>query len=399
MRLAFPSLGAALGTLVLSTGFHCGAPSSLTGQAPPDKERAFSRIDSLVERFIDRRAFPGAAVAIGHRETLHKLTGYGTYIYESDQAVTTQSVFDVASLTKVIATTTAAMLLYEQDLLDLDATVRSYLPEFDSPEKASITIRHLLTHTAGFTPFRTFYLDGIVTREAVINEIFTIPLERRPGQRYRYSDFGMIVLVLAIEKITGQDFATYARENIFEPLGMTATGFREAGTPDPDVVPTELDDYFRNRLVQGEVHDENAWILGGTAGHAGLFSSAEDVARFAAMMARGGRYPGGLFLSPETVEYFTTVVDADFSSRALGWDTKSTDDPPSSAGEHFGARSFGHTGFTGTSMWIDPDTGVYAILLTNRVYPTRESRGVGELRPMVADLAYEALVGGVGTFR
>ncbi len=383
----------ALSVVILAAPVGCNAPGTIARRAAPsplDTAEAFARIDSLVEAFIGQQAFPGAAVAIGQRGVVHKLTGYGAYTYESDVATTPRSVFDMASLTKAIATTTATMLLYEEDLLDLDAPVRSYLPKFDSPDKAGITIRQLLTHTGGFTPFRTFYAEGVLTREAIIDSIFAIPLDSSPGEEYRYSDFGMITLVLVMEAITGQDFATYAAENIFAPLGMTATGFRSTGAPDPSVVPTELDDYFRHRLVQGEVHDENAWILGGTAGHAGLFSSAEDVARFAAMMAQGGYYENGLFLNPATVEYFTTVVDTTVSSRALGWDTKNTD-KPSSAGDYFGPRSFGHTGFTGTSLWIDPDTGLYVILLTNRVYPTRENFLVGELRPLVADLAYRGL--------
>ena len=358
----------------------------------PNPSRAFAEMDMLVDRFIDDGAFPGAALVVGHQGTIYKISSYGTYTYESDRAITAQSVFDMASLTKVIATTTAAMLLYDRGSLDLDATVQSYLPAFDSPDKADITVRQLLTHTSGFTPFRTFYADGVLTRDAVIDAIFTIPLDSPPGEEYRYSDFSMITLALVIEAITGQDFAAYAEENIFTPLGMTATGFKGTGVPDPSVVPTEVDDYFRHRLIQGEVHDENAWLLGGTAGHAGLFSSALDVARFAGMMAHQGMYEEEQFLRPETVEYFTAVVDTSLSSRALGWDTKSHD-RPSSAGHYFGARTFGHTGFTGTSLWIDPDAQIYVILLTNRVYPTRDNSLLQELRPQIADLAYEALVG------
>ncbi len=357
-----------------------------------DTTRIFARVDALVERFIKRGAFPGAAVAIGQYDQVHKLTGYGTYTYESDRPVTPRSVFDLASLTKVIATTTAAMQLYEQDRLDLDSTVQSYLPSFDNPEKADITVRQLLTHTAGFTPFRTFYAEGVRTRQAVVDSIFAIPLDSAPSQQYRYSDFSMIVLVLVLEAITGQEFSAYAREHIFEPLGMAATGFRSTGVSDPAVVPTERDDYFRHRLVQGEVHDENAWLLGGTAGHAGLFASARDVARFASLMAQSGRYEGEPFLDSTTVDLFTTVVDTMMSSRALGWDTKSRD-KPSSSGEYFGPRSFGHTGFTGTSIWIDPDTGIFVVLLTNRVYPTRENPLISQVRPLLADLAFMALGG------
>ena len=380
----------ALCAAILVTLPDGGAPDAMATHPSPDTTRAFARIDSLLEAFIEKRAFPGAAVAIGQHDRIHKLTGYGTYTYESARATTPQSVFDLASLTKVIATTTAAMLLYEDGRLHLDATVHSYLPEFGSVEKSTITIRHLLTHTGGFTPFRNFYADSVLTREAVLDSIFTIALDSPPGTRYQYSDFGMITLALVLEAITGRDFATFAKEHIFEPLNMQATAFRGTGTPDTAVVPTERDDYFRHRLVQGEVHDENAWILGGAAGHAGLFSSAEDVARFASMMAQDGRYGDSQFLKPTTVAYFSTVANTVLSSRALGWDTKSKD-KPSSAGEHFGPRSFGHTGFTGTSMWIDPDTGIFVVLLTNRVHPTRRNSKISKLRPLLADMAYEAL--------
>ena len=375
----------------------CSAPriSTVAPQPPSPEERArlFARVDSVILASIDEGVFPGAALAIGRRGELYKLDGYGTYTYESKRPTTPQSVFDLASLTKVIATTTATMLLYEEDLIDLEATVQSYLPAFNDPEKADITIWHLLTHTSGLIPFRFFYEDSIFASQAIIDSIYTMPLQAEPGERYRYSDFSMITLLHVLESIVDQDFGTFADERIFKPLGMAATGFRGTGDPDTTVVPTELDDYYRNRLVQGEVHDETAWLLGGTAGHAGLFSSAQDVATFAGMMAQFGRYEGGLFLSPETVHYFTTVVDITLSSRALGWDTKRRDGKPSSAGAYFGPRSFGHTGFTGTSMWIDPDTGVYVVLLTNRVYPTRENYGIGEVRGKVADLAHEALVG------
>ncbi len=385
----FIAVAAAL--IAVSPG--CSAPGTISeGAVQADTTQVFARIDSLIAAYIRDRAFPGAALAIGHRGTVHKLDGYGTYTYESTRPIMPESVFDLASLTKVIATTTACMLLYEEGLLDLDTAASAYLPALRGTDKAGITVRQLLTHTSGFMPFRFFYEDSVLTRAAVLDSIFTIPLQRMPGEDYAYSDFGMITLLLVIESITGQDFATYAAENIFEPLGMASTGYRGTGTPDASVVPTELDDYFRHRLVQGEVHDETAWILGGTAGHAGLFSSATDVARFASMMAQGGRYDRGLFLSPETVEFFTTVVDSSMSTRALGWDTKSRD-KPSSSGEHFGPRSFGHTGFTGTSIWIDPDSGVFVVFLTNRVYPTRENYGIIDLRPQLADLTYEALVG------
>lgn len=353
---------------------------------------ALTRVDSLIRASIQARTFPGAAVAIGRRNVLVKMEGYGYYTYDSEQPVTQQSRFDMASLTKVVATTTATMKLYESGLLALDDTVSHYLPAFGQNGKEAVTIHHLLTHTAGLPPFRPFHTLGVTSREAVLDTIMATRLDNPPGFESRYSDFSMITLALVIEKITGQDFASYAKKAIFDPLGMKNTGFRPAGQPDTTIVPTEVDDYFRNRLIQGEVHDETAWILGGTAGHAGLFSTVEDLSQFAYMMVNGGRVHGEPFLKEETIRLFTTPIDStrERHTRALGWDTKSPEGY-SSAGELFGPNSFGHTGFTGTSLWIDTDQQLFAILLTNRVYPTRDNRGLTPIRPAFADIAYEAV--------
>lgn len=366
---------------------------ALEPAAPAINVVALRSLDTLLISAINRRAFPGAVIALGRDSLLVKMDGYGTFTYRSRRRMRPDSPFDLASLTKVVATTTAAMLLHEQGLLDIEAPVTKYLDGFGRADKRDITIRHLLTHSSGLPPFRTFYADSILTRQAVIDSIYAAPLDAAPGESYSYSDFGMIMMALVIEQITGEGFSDWCNENIFDPLGMTNTGFRQTGTTDPDVVPTELDDYFRHRLIQGEVHDENAWILGGVAGHAGLFSTARDLSRFATMMVRRGQYEGTQFLIPETIQLFTTVVDTSFSTRALGWDTRNPLPEPSSAGDYFGPRSYGHTGFTGTSMWIDPDAQLYVILLTNRVYPSRDSYAYLPVRRLIADITYEALVG------
>jgi len=352
-------------------------------------------IDSLVQEAIKARAFPGAVVVVGTADKIVKMRGYGTFTYRSKKQVTPQSPFDMASLTKVIATTTAAMQLYEARRLDLDARVASYVPEFGQNGKENITIRHLLTHTSGMRPYIWFHEADFTTREEVVDSIFVTAPDNPPGKNYRYSDFSMIVLLVVIETITGQDFATYTHEHIFEPLGMVETGFRSTGIPDFSVVPTENDDYFRHRLIQGEVHDEAAWIMGGTSGHAGLFSTGSDVARFASMLVQGGRLNDGQFLHEETIRLFITAVDTSMHTRALGWDTRSPERDISAAGKFFGPRSYGHTGFTGTSFWIDPDEGLYVIFLSNRVYPSREGdyRTFADVRSAVADAAYEMVVG------
>lgn len=351
-----------------------------------------SRLDTLIRNAIDSTAFPGAVLAIGRDGVVAKLEAYGHFTYDEERPVATNSLFDLASLTKVVATTTAAMQLYDAGKLQLDTPVGDYLPRFRQSGKEDVTIRHLLTHTSGLIPYRRFYETGTVRREALIDSVLAESLEYEPGAEMRYSDFSMIALMLVIERISGQPFDEYAEEHIFEPLGMRDTGFMASGSPNPEVVPTERDRTFRRRLVQGEVHDETAWILGGVSGHAGLFSSAEDLVKFAHMLLDEGRVDGRPFISPETLRLFTTVQDPALSTRALGWDTKSPEGY-SSAGAGFGPDSFGHTGFTGASFWVDPDTGLFVILLTNRVYPTRNNRRIVEIRPRVADQAHGSILG------
>ena len=352
-----------------------------------------TRADSLIKASITDQAFPGAAVAVGRGNVLVKLDSYGYFTYNSEQQVSIDSKFDLASLTKIVATTTASMQLYEKGQLNLQDKVAKYLPQFGQNGKADITIHHLLTHTSGLQPFRPFHQEGITTRPGVINEIFAEPLTYTPGSESKYSDFNMITLALVIEKITGQRFSDYTRANIFLPLGMRNTEFRVSGRgTNRSIVPTEVDNSFRKRLVQGEVHDETAYILGGTAGHAGLFSTAEDLAKFAFMMANNGIHNGRPFLKPETIKLFTTAINPGSHTRAMGWDTKSPEGY-SSAGQYFSPRSFGHTGFTGTSLWIDPDSKLFVILLTNRVYPTRENRKILDVRSDLADIVHNAVQG------
>ena len=352
-----------------------------------------ARADSLIKAGIADRAFPGASVAVGRGDVLVKLDSYGYFTYHSEQPIAINTKFDLASLTKVVATTTAAMQLYETGRLQLDDKVASYLPQFGQQGKEDITIHHLLSHTSGLQPFRPFHQEGITTRPGVLNEIFAEPLVYSPGSESKYSDFNMITLALVIEKITGQRFSDYARDRIFKPLGMTNTEFRVAGRGiDRRIAPTEIDNNFRKRLIQGEVHDETAYILGGTAGHAGLFSTAEDLAKFGTMMANSGMHNGRVFLKPETIQLFTTPVNPAEHTRALGWDTKSPEGY-SSAGQYFSPRSFGHTGFTGTSMWIDPESKLFVILLTNRVYPTRENRKHIPIRSDLADIVHSSIRG------
>ncbi|CAN5182344.1 N/A [soil metagenome] len=343
-------------------------------------------IDSIATAAIADSAAPGVAIAVGRHGQVAILKGYGrTDWAESAPAVTPETIYDLASLTKVIASTTAAMLLEEERRLDLDRPIASYLPEFNSPEKSAITPRLLLMHRAGFEAFAPLYRDNS-GREQYLSQINARPLRYAPGARALYSDWSPIVLQLAIERITGQPLDVFTRDRIFTPLGMSSTMFRPPETVLMRVAPTEIRPSTGTPL-HGRVHDENAEAIGGVSGHAGLFGSAADLAVFAQMLLNGG-YTGSVWLlRPETIARWTARKERD-ASRAYGWETPS---PGSSAGRFFSPRSFGHTGFTGTSMWIDPQKDLYVIVLTNAVNPTRRHTKHFRLRRDVADAVQSAV--------
>ena len=350
-------------------------------------DRLPTMLDSIMAAGIAERAAPGGSIAIG-RYGQHVLTrGFGRTDWAADApAVDDRTIYDLASLTKVVVTTTAAMILEEEGRLHLDRTVASYLPEFNDSAKAAITLRMLLTHRGGLEAYAQLFTEkrGRAEYLAAIN---SRPLRYAPGERSIYSDWDMILLQLVIERITGQTLDVFARERITGPLGMTDSFFNPDSSVFARIAPTELQT-STGRLIHGVVHDENARAIGGVSGHAGFFSSARDLAIFAQMLLNGGHYGTVRILRPTTVARWTSRQDAD-TSRALGWDTPSG---RSSAGRFFSPRSFGHTGFTGTSIWIDPVKDMYVVLLTNRVNPTRENTRVFRLRRDVADAAQWAVM-------
>jgi CubicO group peptidase (beta-lactamase class C family) len=343
-------------------------------------------LDSIIVRALSEGAAPGATLAVGRFGRLVHLKGYGRLDTAVASApVDVNTIFDMASVTKVMATTTVAMMLEEQGLLDLDRTIASYLPGFNAPDKAPITMRMAMSHRGGleaFAPlFRTFR-----GREQYLEQINQRPLKGIPGDTTIYSDWEMILTQLVLETITGIPLDRLTSEKVFRPLGMTSTMFNPDSSLKARIAPTEIDT-ARGGLVWGRVHDENADAMGGVAGHAGLFSTAGDVAIFAQMLLNGGEYNGVRIVSPATVARWTSP-QVRGSSRALGWDTPSS---VSSAGHFFSPRSFGHTGFTGTSIWIDPTRDLFVILLTNRVNPTRENTKVFALRRAVADAVQQSI--------
>lgn len=372
-------------------------------------EARLARVDQIIREAIATGATPGAALAIGRHGRLVRLGGYGTLDWASGSpAVSDSSIYDLASLTKVVATTTAAMLLVDEGRLDLDAPVAHYLPEWQAGQgKERVTVRHLLAHSSGLTAGYPLWRE-LRGKEAFVRRIAALGLEVPPGARTVYSDFGVILLGAIIERLTGEGLDALLERRLVRPLGLRDTRFNPleqgaapagAGAAGANgapalalllerIAPTELDTIFRKTHVHGRVHDENAFAMGGVAGHAGLFSSARDLAVFAQFLLNGGAYGDARLLRPSTVRRFTRRQSS-ASSRALGWDTPTA---TSSAGAYFSAASFGHTGFTGTSIWIDPERDVFVVLLTNRVNPTRANLKHEALRRAVHDAVQQAIV-------
>jgi CubicO group peptidase (beta-lactamase class C family) len=349
-----------------------------------------ARLDSIIRVGIAEGAAPGASVAVGRYGRLVHLKGYGTLDYTTGSAlVDPGTIYDLASLTKVIATTTAAMILEEAGKLDLNRTVASYVPELNAPDKSAITVRMLLTHSGGLEAGASLYRTAR-GRAEYLAQINSRPLAAPPGTRTEYSDWDMVLLQAVIERIAGTSLDQFADGHIFAPLGMHDTRFR----PDTNdkalrqrIAPT-TEDSLRGGPLRGTVHDANAWAIGGVSGHAGLFSSARDLAVFAQMLLDGGTYDNVRIIAPQTIARWT-ARQGGAASRALGWDTPA---PGSSAGRYFSPRSFGHTGFTGTSIWIDPERGVFVVLLMNRVNSRGEATRHVQLRRDVSDAVQRAVL-------
>jgi CubicO group peptidase (beta-lactamase class C family) len=334
-------------------------------------------------------AFPGAVIAVGHRGHVVLLAAVGHYGVDDRRPVDTATVYDLASLTKVIGLTTACLLLAHEGALDLDAPVSRYVPAFRGPGKERVTVRHLLTHSSGLPAWRPLFTEA-TTRAAALMLADTTPLSRPPGEAAIYSDLGAIVLTQVVEAVAGERLDTLLERRVFGPLGMRTTRFQPPDDWRDRIAPTERSQ--QGVAIRGTVHDENAWRLGGVSGHAGLFSTAPDLARFGFWLldAWHGRATPGPALPAELVRDWTRRQDGvPGSSRALGWDTPSG--PSSSAGTRMSPAAFGHTGFTGTSLWFDPERDIFIVLLTNRVHPTRENTRILRVRGRVADLVVDAL--------
>ena len=348
--------------------------------------RLSDTLRTILESAVRDSAFPGAVAVVGTSSGTLATVAAGRLDWGSDARPDERTLWDLASLTKVVGTTTALMQLVSAGRVDLDAPVQRYLPQWTGSNTERVTIRHLLLHTAGLRAHRPLFTETSDAQGARAL-VYATPLDTVPGARTLYSDLGIILLGDVIEKVTGDRLDAYLRRAVFGPLGMHDTMFNPPPGLLPRIAPTEVDPW-RGRHVRGEVHDENAFRLGGVAPHAGLFSTAHDLARFARMYLNGGVLDSARILDPATIAVFTRVADRSFSTRALGWDTP---DGRNSAGRLMSDRAFGHTGFTGTSIWIDPAADAFVVLLTNRVNPTRANMRIAAVRRAVADAAMTVL--------
>ncbi len=351
------------------------------------QDERFATAFAVLQQAIREHAFPGCAVSVLHRGKLVALKGLGCFTYEADSPpVQAETIFDLASVSKVVATTPMAMVLYERGQLDLDAPISSLLPEFagNDPRRDEVTVRMLLAHSSGLPAYERLF-ERTRTRQELIHAALTMPLTANPGVRVEYSDIGFIILGELLSRLADEPLDCFCRREVFGPLGMARTCFCPPAAGRAQIPPTVDDRTFRQRVVQGEVHDENASVMGGIAGHAGVFSPAADVALFAHALLNGGRP----ILRPETVALFARRQPSPpGTSRALGWDTPS---PPSQSGRHLSTAAFGHLGYTGTSLWIDPELQLAITLLTNRTWPDHSSQAIKQVRRRFHDAVVEAL--------
>lgn len=373
--------------------------TALPPTAAPDQQLRFAAAYRVLQDAIAARVFPGCAFGVlaGGKVVLHDALGHFTYD-EGAPAVTPQTIYDLASVTKVVATTAAAMLLSQRGLLDLDMPVGELLPGFmvgraPGTYARYVKVRHLLAHNSGLPGYVDFFRTA-ATPTALLRACLELPLEVPPGARAEYSDPGFILLGKALEVITREPLARWVRREVFHPLEMAATAFNPPARAHKAISPTEDDTVLRHRIIQGEVQDENASVLGGAAGHAGLFSNVPDLLRFSQEILDATRQPSGAgsgearLFAAATIERFAERQGLEGSSRALGWDTPSEN---SSSGLHFSPHSIGHLGYSGCSLWIDLDAEVAVVLLTNRTWPDRRNQSIRELRPDFHNAVREAL--------
>jgi beta-glucosidase-like glycosyl hydrolase/CubicO group peptidase (beta-lactamase class C family) len=419
---------AAKGTLPVSVcNKSYGTAVALNTFMPVGTTPEWTSIDDIVREGLAKKAYPGAVILAVQNGVIKYHKAFGRYEFDSTSLpVTLQSIYDLASVTKVSATTVAVMKLYEEGKLDLSKPLGDYLPITVGTDKAPLLVKDVLLHQAGLNPYISFYKETIDNSTgqpspALYHEnpdsLFSIPVARNvwlrrdwndsmmkrivqsklgPHGKYVYSDNDFILLGKIVEAISGLPLDQYVQKTFYGPMGMASTGFKpwQRFTPD-GIVPTEKENYFRRQLLRGYVHDEGAAMFGGVSGHAGLFSNAYDLSMLYQMLLNGGTFNGERYLKKETVDLFT-AYGSENSRRGLGFDKPEKDNasrPEPYPSAMASPLTFGHTGFTGTCVWVDPKADLVYIFLSNRVYNTRANNLLGELkiRGRVQDAIYRAL--------
>ncbi len=350
--------------------------------------QSFASIDAAVREGIQKGIYPGAVVIIGRRDSLLYARGYGHFTWNPSSPVPRpdSTLWDIASITKVVSTAGTALRLVDQGKLDLEAPVRRYLPRFSGGPKNLVTVRMLLDHTSGLKSYVPFYQKARGSRARAIDLLYAQPLVRVPGDSAEYSDLNALFLGLVLEKVSGLPLDQLAKREVFGPLGMTQTRYKPPASLKRRIVPSGM---WRGHPVPGDVNDQNAVAMGGVAGHAGVFSTGMDLARYAAVWLRSGAGPAGQWVRPETMRRFL-VKGPHTGSRLLGWDTPEVDpdaEEPSVFGSLISEAGYGHTGFTGTELWIDPVRDLFLVFLTNRAFDPRVRESAKQLKFVRANLS------------
>ena len=366
-------------------GLLCGVLAVTLGAAPA-MAQSFADIDASVRDGIEKGLYPGAVVVIGRRDSILYARGYGHFTWDPSSRVPDpdSTLWDIASITKVVATASVALRLVDRGKLDLDAPVHRYLPRFTGGLKNRVTVRMLLDHTSGLKSYVPLYQKARHSRQRMVNLLYAQPVLRTPGDSAEYSDLNALLLGLVVEKVSGLPLDQAARREVFTPLGMSQTMFRPPASLRRRIVPSGM---WRGKPVPGDVNDQNAAAMGGVAGHAGVFSTGMDLARYATAWLREGDASGGRWVRAETLQSFL-VRGPRSGPRLLGWDSPEfKPDEPSVFGTLVSDASYGHTGFTGTELWVDPARDLYLVFLTNRAFDPRIRDSLKELKTVRASLS------------
>ena len=390
IRISVLALTAAVGVSACRSPKYTDVDGEVVRAAQPSRDTAIAKaVRGVLDRARADSAFPGGIAIVGTKNRVITTYAVGSLDWAPSPRPDEHTMWDMASLSKVMGMTSAMMQLVAQHKVDLNDPLQKYFPTWTGPNKEKVTIRHLLTHTSGLPAFKAY--DEIThDPDSLAKLMFSTPLDTLPGAKMVYSDIGAYMAGRVVEKISGQTLDAYVHDHVFAPLKMTETMYKPPASLIDRIAPTEIDPR-RGGLVRGKVHDERAYYLGGVSAHAGIFSSAHDLARFAQMYLNGGTLDGARVLDAATISQFTKYVDSSFSNRGIGWQK------PDLPGQRFAAPSaswagqlmshaaFGHTGFTGTSIAIDPPNDIFIVLLTNRVNPTRNNNKITAVRRQLAD--------------